>query len=280
MTVLSFLRPWEPLWWLIGVFAVVSALYVRGLRRRPGVTGAPRAVAFFAGLATMYLVMQTRFDYWAQHMFFVHRIQHLVLHHLGPLLIALSAPAGVLSAGAPGLRRLWQPIAASRPFRAAYRTIQHPVPAGLLFVGLIIWWLEPSIHFDAMLSARQYWLMNLSMAVDGLAFWWMMLDPRTPGSTPVTHSTGLRMLVLWAIMLPQIAVGAWIALSPDTLFSVYAVCGRVWPISAMLDQQLGGLITWIPAAMMSAVASLVLLRFRFRQEESPAADLGGNTACA
>lgn len=265
------LMPWQPLWPLIGAFALVALGYGRGLWRRRDAGDVPGAVAFFVGLAAMYAVMQTQFDYYARFMFFIHRFQHLVLHHAGPFLIALAAPSPVLAAGAPAwLRRGASRLAAWPPLRLSYRLVQQPIIAGLLFVGLIYFWLTPAIHFEAMLDIRRYWLMNLSMAVDGLLFWWLMLDPRPPGATPVTRGYGVRILVLGAIIPPQIAIGAWIALSPQVLFDVYAVCGRAWPISPLLDQQLGGLITWIPAAMMSMLAALVLLRFYARQERGRA----------
>ncbi|CAM9923630.1 unnamed protein product [Chrysoparadoxa australica] len=266
---LRLLLPWESLWPLIAAFMLVLAIYVRGLGRRSQLSDMPGALGFLTGLAMMYAVMQTHLDYLAQYMFFVHRGQHLVLHHLGPFLIALSAPSAVLAAGSPNwLRTAWQRLTGSLPARAIYRVVQQPVIAGLLFVGLIYFWLIPSVHFDAMLSARYYWLMNLSMAIDGLLFWWLMLDPRPPGATPVTRGIGVRIAVLCAVMPPQILLGAWIALSRDVIFDVYAVCGRAWPISPMVDQQLGGLLTWIPAAMMSVLATLVLLRLHFRHERA------------
>lgn len=272
MTSLAFLIPYEPQWWLIALFAVICALYLRGLARRRRAADAPGAVAFLVGLAAMYAVMQTQFDYYAQFMFFIHRIQHLVLHHAAPFLIALAMPSDVLAAGAPApLRRSGRWVVDSAPIQLIYRVLQQPVIAGVLFVGLIGLWLLPAIHFDAMLNVRLYWLMNLSMAIDGVLFWWFMLDPRPPGATPVTRSIGLRVLVLWAVMVPQIALGAWIALSPNVIFDVYAVCGRAWPVSPLLDQQLGGLITWIPAAMMSVVATLILLSFSFTHERARAA---------
>lgn len=263
----DFLTPYKAQYWLIAVFALVAAIYIRGLIHRRTLRDAPGAIAFLIGLGAMYAVMQTRFDYYAQFMFFMHRIQHLVLHHMGPFLIALAAPSTVFVAGLPGpLNRLGRHIATFPPVRLFYRTIQQPVIACILFAGLILFWLIPAIHFDAMLNPRLYWLMNLSMAVDGLLFWWLILDPRPPGTTSVTHSIGLRILMLWAVMPPQIIIGAWIALSPDIVFDIYKVCGRAWPISPLVDQQIGGLITWIPAAMMSVVATLVLLHFAFRHD--------------
>ena len=269
---LTFLTPWDTHWWLIALFALVAGLYGRGLYRRRRWKDLPAAIAFLVGLVAMYAVMQTRLDYYSQYMFFVHRLQHLILHHLGPFLIALACPAAVLAAGAPRwLNAGGRALVNSPPVALLYRTLQQPIIAGVLFVGLIYFWLWPSVHFDAMLSRQLYWVMNLSMAVDGLLFWWFMLDPRPPGATPVTRGIGLRVFVLWAVMPPQIILGAYIALSPQTVFDVYAVCGRAWPMSPITDQQLGGLITWIPAAMMSVLATLVLIRFYFRNERARAA---------
>lgn len=269
--IIRWATPWEPLAWLIAVFAIVAACYIRGLARRRSARDILPAMAFFIGLGSMYVVMQTYVDYYAQYMFFIHRGQHLILHHLGPFLIALSMPTAILAAGAPGwLNRGTRFVGELPPIALTYRFLQHPLISALLFVGLIYFWLWPAVHFTAMLSARDYWVMNLSMAVDGLLFWWFMLDPRRPGTTKTTYSVGLRIIVLWAVMPPQIVLGAYIALADHAVYDVYAVCGRAFPISPIVDQQIGGLITWIPAAMMSVVATLILLRFAFAHERGAA----------
>lgn len=238
-------------------------LYLRGVqaRRRSGErTGAWRSLSFFTGLILMYVVMQTRFDYVAQHMFWVHRLQHLVLHHLAPFLIMLAVPQANMARGVPTAwgARLLVPLWRNPLTQGLYRTVQYPPVACTLFVGLIYFWLTPSIHFDAMLSVPLYLAMNWGMAIDGLLFWWLILNPSP------RHAGGLgfgaRILMLWAVALPQIYLGAHIALSPSVLFDVYAVCGRAWPVPPLEDQQIGGLITWIPAAMMSVLAALVVLR--------------------
>lgn len=266
-SILGWLTPWEPLYWLIALFALTAYCYTCGLIRRRRARDIIPAIGFYIGLISMYAVMQTHLDYYGHYVFFLHRLQHLVLHHMGPFLIALSLPGAVLAAGAPRwLHVLWRWAAAFTPLRWAYRCIQHPLIAGLVFVGLIAYWLTPSVHFIAMFSKTDYWLMNLSMAADGLLFWWFMLDPRKPGTTTVTYPIWLRIIVLWAVMPPQIAIGAYIALADYSIYDVYAICGRAFPISPTVDQQLGGLITWIPAAMMSVLATLILMHFTFRNE--------------
>ena len=266
---IAFLQPYtfSPL--TATVFALSLGLYLRGLvraRQRGLDTGILRPLGFLLGLGLCYLVLHTRFDYYAQYMFFVHRAQHLVLHHLGPFLIALAAPWAILGLGLPdrlraGLAPLWH----HRAVRAGYRFLQHPLIAPLLFVGLIFFWLTPSIHFDAMLSLTLYHVMNWSMLLDGLLFWWLMLDPRDPARAG-TLAFGRRIAILVVIMFPQILLGAYIALANGEIYDVYAVCGRAWPIDPETDQRLGGLITWIPAAMMSVMAVVLVLRLMYRHQ--------------
>lgn len=265
---LGWLAPyqWQPLVTLS--CGIVLLAYLRGLRRlapaeRPG--GA-RILAFLAGLALMYAVSQTVLDYFAQYMFFVHRLQHLVLHHLGPFLVALAAPLPVLAAGLPGpvrrgLGRGWrQPLV-----QGGYRAIQQPLVAGLLFVGLIYFWLMPEIHFIAMLSRGLYEVMNWSMALDGLLFWWLILNPAPPGRSQ-SIGYGVRIAVLVGIVVPQILLGAYITLGGPGLYDVYDVCGRAWPLDPATDQTIGGVVTWIPAAMMSLLGVLVVMSYAFRDE--------------
>ncbi|MGH8148676.1 MAG: cytochrome c oxidase assembly protein, partial [Steroidobacteraceae bacterium] len=143
--------------------------------------------------------------------------------------------------------------------RLSLRIVQHPVVAPLVFVGLIYFWLTPSVHFAAMLDIDRYRAMNWGMAVDGILFWWLMLAPRRLQG-PAAIGYPMRILIVFLVTLPQIVIGAYISLHGSLLYDVYAICGRAWAVSPLTDQEVGGLLTWIPAAMMSAIAVLIILR--------------------
>lgn len=262
MSVIHWLMPYEfsPTVMIACVAALL--LYLRGgslLRRRGACPGRWRSLVYLLGVSLIYVVLQTRFDYLSQHMFFIHRIQHLVLHHLGPFLIVLAAPGAVLAESLPPSWRRWLRTARLLyPVRLAYAVVQQPAVAAVLFVALIYLWLQPTVHFYAMINVPLYDLMNWGMAIDGLLFWYLMLGSRPPAEAGLGY--GWRLLILGAIIVPQDIVGAYISLCGHDIYKIYAICGRVWPISALVDQQIGGLVTWVPSAMMSLFGAMVILR--------------------
>ena len=283
-TDLRYLLPWQFSPTLLIICAVTLTLYVRGivaLGRGGDRVGFWRALTFFLGVALNYAVLQTYVDYLSQHMFWIHRLQHLILHHVGPVLIVLAAPERVLRAGIPpGMaRRIRFPAWVRRPIQLLFRVLQHPLIAPTLFVGLIFFWLTPSIHFTAMIDNRRYLLMNWSMLADGLLFWWLMLaPPQAQGSAAIGY--GARLVILSLVAIPQLLLGAYITLHGTTLYDVYAVCGRAWAISPLDDQQIGGLLTWIPAAMMSLVGIIAVLHHILHDPEAAAARARGRFAPA
>ncbi|HEY6434900.1 MAG TPA: cytochrome c oxidase assembly protein, partial [Acetobacteraceae bacterium] len=207
--------PWEFSWVEYATAVLSLWWYGRGLARthptqRPSVW---RQALFAAGVMASYAVLQTRFDYLAQHMFFLSRIQHLTTHHLGPFLIALSWPGEMLRRGMPEpVRRM-----VDRPAMARLgRTVQRPVIAAVLFAGLIVLWLVPAVQFRVMLDARLYAVMNWTMLADGVLFWVLILDPRA--RPPALMSFGGRLVLVMSVQMPQIMLGALISLAGRDLY--------------------------------------------------------------
>ena len=276
----DWLVPWEPSWVVVATIVAAAWLYWRGSRIRH--VPWPRRVAFWLGLGVLYVCLHTRLDYYAEHEFFVHRLQHLGLHHLGPFLIALAYPGVALRAALPLQWRIrWlRPTFASWPLRWTMNVLMQPAVAAFLFVGLVYFWLWPPLHFNAMLDWRLYRVMNWSMAIDGLMFWWLILDPRP--RPPARIMPGARILLALAVMIPQILLGAFITFTHRDLYPIYALCGRAFGgISATTDQYLGGLILWIPSSMMSVVAAMLAfhhwIMLSVRGRSNPAARTSAST---
>jgi putative membrane protein len=264
--------PWDFSWAAFLSVGWGVLWFVRGLRLAVGVDRMSgwRVAFFLTGVATIYLVLLTRFEYLAQHMFFLNRIQHAAMHHLGPFLIALSWPGGTIARGMPaGLRQ----ICASLPVRGVLRVLQQPVLAVVLFEGLLVLWLIPPVTFRAMFNPLLYAVMNASMVVDGLLFWFLVLDPRPDPPAPVGFFS--RAALAFLIIFPQIAIGTLIGLASHDLYPSFAMCGRVYSaIDPLLDQQIGGLILWVPTSMMSALATGLIIRRLCLHDAAAVADPG------
>ena len=94
---------------------------------------------------------------------------------------------------------------------------------------------------------------------------------------------GTRFAMIIGTTIPQILLGSFITLTSQNLYKVYAVCGRAWPIPPATDQLYGGLLTWIPPAMMELVGVLIVLSLLMAREiragetsMNPSRATGGN----
>ena len=273
--ILPFWAPWDfsPTEYLATALALFW--FWRGLATSPAAQRPPiwRRMAFLLGLGLIYAVLQTHFEYWSQHMFFLNRAQHVAMHHLGPFLVALGGAGPTVRCGVPD----WLGRAIETPVAdVTMRVVQQPVISGALFVGLFAFWLIPVVHFHAMLDGRLYALMNWSMVVDGLLFWSLVLDRRP--KPPARIGYGARIALAIVVAFPQILLGAIIVFSNRDLYPYYDLCGRILPdISAIDDQHIGGMIIWLPPVMMSAIGMLLAIN-AFRVHEESITEVDKNAA--
>ena len=241
-------------------------LYARGMTGTAAPTSPVRRVAWFAGVALIYLALQTSLNYYASHMFFVLQLQHFVLHDLGPALLAAATPGATLSRGLPRWARSWlQPIA--RTFQVPRELLLDPGIATALYVVSQLVWLLPAITFDVMLSNRLFELMSWSTVLGALPFWHLMLDPRP--HPPARLRLRQRFIFLYLASLPMTFVSAALAFSQTNWYLVYAVCGRFLPISPVMDQELGGTAMWVPGALLFGGVLFVFLGRKLDQGAVP-----------
>lgn len=260
--------PWYPSWPMAAFLALGALLYLRGTLRRH--TPAWRQMLFWIGWMLIWQGLQTQWDYFAEHEFFVHMLQQTTLHDLGPLLVIAAWPGPAWRSGLPARwRRDWLlPLLRLAPVRWLGAVLLNAAIAVALFSGLVVFWLVPAVHVGVMLNTTLYQLMNWTMVFDGLLFWWLVLDPRP--RPPAHIRPGWRIFLPVIGMLPQMLLGAVLALNSTDWYPIYTLCGRaVVGLSAMSDQHLGGLILWIPASAINVLASMVALRRWMLLSERP-----------
>jgi len=268
MDLIDWLTPWEFSPAFLALFCAGAALFLRGARVHR--VTRPRQWLFWFGMVVLYLSMHTQVDYYAERLFFAHRLQHLVLHHLGPLLIMAAYPGQVLRAG---LSLRWRVrlrnVRQTRFGRVGERILTHKILVPLAFVALVLGWLIPTVQFYSMLDWRLYRLMNWSVVVSGFLYWNLILDRRP--APPAAMRPGYRILSPVITMVPQMVVGAVITFTEYDLYPIFDLCGRAIPgMSALTDQAIGGLTMWVLAGfvevfgLLYALATLMRLSGRGR----------------
>ncbi len=258
---IGWLVPWEVSPTLLTCFVVAGWLFVRGCHVHH--VNRIRKSFFWVGMVMLYLSLHTMLDYYAERMFFMHRIQHLVLHHAGPLVLMAAYPGSVLRSGLPMAWRVrLSQFNQSGLGRTVIALMTNPILVPALFVFLVIIWLVPSVQFYSMLDWRLYRLMNWSVVVTGFMYWNLILDRRP--CPPAAMSPGGRVISPIVTMAPQMVAGAIIAFTERDLYPLFDLCGRAIAMEAQTDQMIGGLTMWIPAAMTEVIGLMMALRTLMR----------------
>ncbi|MYN14550.1 cytochrome c oxidase assembly protein [Pusillimonas sp. TS35] len=257
MDLIDWLKPWEFSPTLLLMFFFGSWLFVRGVRVHR--VGKIRQGLFWAGMVILYLSLHTHLDYYAERMFFIHRVQHLVLHHLGPLLIMGAYPGQVMRAGLPMSWRIrLRDFRATTTGRAVEAVLTNRFLVPFLFVILVVGFLLPTVQFYSMLDWRLYRFMNWSVVISGFMYWNLILDRRP--SPPAALSPGGRVISPIVTMVPQMIVGAIITFTEHDLYPIFDLCGRAIPgMSAVTDQAIGGLTMWVLAGFVEVFGLLYAL---------------------
>lgn len=251
----------------LGTLLVVG-LYIGGLwrlRHKADRMRNWRHASFFAGLATIFLALQSPIDPIAERVFLIHQVQHLLLRLIGPMLLLLAAPQGLLVAGMPAMaqRRLLIPVIMNPVVRGLFAVLAYPAVATALFIGALYFWQIPKYHDLAILNENVHYLMHASMLFTGLVFFWRVFDTR---AAPLGTRYGIRLMMLWIMILSNIVIGSYLAFKGSVLYPAYATLGRLWELSALGDELLGGALIWIPSSMMGVVAVLIVIHMWGRQE--------------
>jgi putative membrane protein len=243
--------------------AVALALHIAGerravrMRRRPRDRRARlRSCAFYAGLLTIVVALKGPIDNYADRLFWVHMIQHVLLLTVAAPLIVLGAPwmslwrplpLGFRRSVAGGLARSsW-----TAPLRAAGRALASPTGAWLAFsVNLVVWHIPAA--FD--LTLRHIWIHaceHTTFLVFGVLLWSQVIE-----SPPLRLKLRIDQRVYY--MVASSAVG-WVlslvlAFASKPLYPVYAhLANRPGGISALVDQQLAAGVMLVPGSLTMSI---------------------------
>jgi putative membrane protein len=275
---------WQPA--AAAVLLVTAVVYLWGARTMWREAGRGRALpawragGFAAGLVAVAVALFSPLDPLGGQLCAAHMIQHL-------LLLTVAAP--LLAEGAPSRAMLWAfPAAARRGFGRWWHRrpvlqwgaglIGTPPAAWVLSVAALVLWHLPGPYRLALGDERVHALEHFSFLATGFLFWWVVLRP--DGYRRLEPGAGV--LYVFTAGLPAGLLGALLTFAGRPLYAGQSAGAPAWGLTALGDQQLAGLLMWMPGGLVYLAAAAMFFVAWLRQEERRAlrrAAIAAGIAC-
>jgi putative membrane protein len=236
--------------------AYVALTLLAGRRGRP--LGAGQIAAFALGLTLLLVALLSPLDLLADgYLLSAHMLQHLLLLAAVPPLLLLGIPGWV-----------WRAVVATPPGDLAERLLGRPIVAFTFYAVTIAVWHLPPCYDAALNDERVHIVEHLCFLFAATMFWWVALAPLPERDRPGPLG---RVLYLFAAGIPNTVVAAALTFAPRPLYAPYvaptdpygylALIRQGWGLTALADQQLAGVLMWIPMGLLlSGLALAILVR--------------------
>ncbi len=238
----------EP-WVLVSLGTAIS-LYALGTYRLSREVGAERILnrwhigAFVLGMLIVFVALCSPIDTVGEQLFSVHMVQHLLLMLAAPPLLVWSRPAiAFVWAFSLSWRKRIGRFWTGAGLGGTFALLMQPLSVWVLFVGSFVFWHLPRAYSWALHNESVHAIEHASFFVTSLAFWTLVLEPS--GRRRLGYASALLYVAVTAVLsgLP----GALMILAPRPLYPDHAAGVAAWGLTLIEDQQLAGLIMWIPA---------------------------------
>ncbi len=248
---------------LIGDVALLALyfLLVGPLRRRNGWaerTDPWQTTAFVAGILVMFMALNGPIhDLSDYYLFSGHMVQHMLLMMIMPPLLLLGLPAWLL-----------RPLLLRPGVEPVARVLTHPATAFVTYNVVLIGWHFPAAYNYALEHHNVHIVQHLLFMATAVLMWWPIVDP-----LPELSRLGalMKMLYLFVFGLPMTVVAAVFSFAEQPMLAWYASAPRIFGLTALEDQQLGGVIMWIPGMLIYWTAvTIVFMRYSSREERGEA----------
>ena len=260
---------------LLGSLAVAGWAYIRGGRtRREPAADRWRSGCFAAGLGVVALALLSPLDALAGALASAHMVQHVLLLLVAAPLLALSSPWRRLRRGSPpALRRTGQKWARRVGGPPALRLLRLPMVIWLAHVA-VIWLWHASVPYEAALRNQfVHRVEHASFFVTGVLFWSLVAVGRRS-----RLSAGYGILLVFAMAMQSVFLSALLTFAETPWYGSYTGTTAPWGLDPLADQQLAGVIMWVPAGAVYLLAALALLTRWIRDSDGAAIAAAAATA--
>lgn len=230
-----------------------------------------RGAVFWLGWAILAFALVSPLHAGGERSFLLHMVEHEILMLVATPLVILGEPLAVMlwafpSAVRRGLGRLGAVIGSS----GIWRAMSGPIGATTIQAAALWIWHAPALFNLALEHDEFHIAQHASFIVSALLFWNAMLGRRGARGGRMGDAA-IAALCLFLTSLVGGALGALMAVSESPWYANYARMGAMpFGLSPAEDQQLAGLVMWVPGGMIHALTALLVVATLLRARKGPA----------
>lgn len=249
---------WDPL--PLGTILLVSVLYASGVTRLWRSAGAERGLkawqvaSFAAGVLALSLALLSPLDRLSDELFSAHMSQHELLMVVAAPLVVLGRP---LTAYVWILPRRWRALVGRwlrlPPVRFGWHFLSAPLLVLVLHATVRWLWHIPALFEAALRDEGLHAVQHFTFFSSAALFWWALVHGRYGRA-----GYGVAALFVFATALHTSVLGALITVAPRVLYSAYGSLAPAAGLAALEDQELAGLIMWVPSGTIFLITALAL----------------------
>ncbi len=240
---------------------VISALiYFWGTRNIWGRAGTARGIrrhhytSFFGALLALIVAFVSPLDALSEVLFSAHMVQHMILLLIAaPLLVLSEFPLAFVWAlprySAQGFGSRWNQ---SPVLSRIWQALRSPILAWVLFTVAFWIWHASSLYEAALQSEVIHSLEHITFLTTAMLFWWVLLKP----SRQKHRHYGIAIPYLFTTILQSGILGALMTFSSQPWYPYYSSLVAPWGLTPLQDQQLAGLIMWIPGGAVFTLLTI------------------------
>ncbi|WP_027800755.1 cytochrome c oxidase assembly protein [Paraburkholderia dilworthii] len=257
--------------WVVVLLIISLGLYAAGYRRLCARSRRGRGIrvrqlcAFVAGWLALVAALDSPLDALSAALFSAHMVQHELMMIVAAPLLVLGRPLAVwLWAFPPAARHAIAAAVRTPVLHGLWRALCAPAAAWLLHAAALWVWHMPRFFEAALASDGIHTFQHASFLLSALLFWWVVF-----GEGARRNQSGYAMLSLFTTMVHTGALGALLTLAPGLWYPAYIEPTSALGFDPLQDQQLGGLVMWVPGGLAYLIAAL-LTGARWLMHRAPA----------
>ncbi len=215
---------------------------------------------FLSGILFLFLALVSPLDPLSDYLGWVHMLQHTILMMIASPLLALSSLRYVNQWVLPKTlaKRIW--ILKSNLKKTFLGRISYPLTIFWLYTVTLWIWHLPVLYETALSHPLVHDLQHLSFFLTSYFFWILILDPFAKRSLRPEMS----LVYLFVSSIHAMILGVLMALSPRVWYEPYIKTAPLFGWDSLEDQQLAGLIMWMPAGITYLLAAVYMFTKIFK----------------